>query len=43
MVFMHVSLVELLRQATMGCVPALEYMLSGACEFLRPRPVVPSA
>jgi hypothetical protein len=31
MVFMCVSLVKLLHQATMGWVLALEYMLSGAC------------
>jgi hypothetical protein len=30
MSFMRVSLVELLRQAVMGQVPTLEYMLSGA-------------
>jgi hypothetical protein len=30
MAFMHVSLVELLRQAMMGRVPALESMMSGA-------------
>jgi hypothetical protein len=30
MSFMRVSLVELLCQAVMGRVPALEYMLSGA-------------
>jgi hypothetical protein len=30
MVFMRVSLVELLHQAAMGRIPALEYMLSGA-------------
>jgi hypothetical protein len=29
MSFMRVSLVELLRQAVMGQVPTLEYMLSG--------------
>jgi hypothetical protein len=26
-VFMHVSLVELLRQVVMGRIPAIEYML----------------
>jgi hypothetical protein len=30
MVFMRVSLVELLSQAAMGRIPALEYMLLGA-------------
>jgi hypothetical protein len=30
MAFMHVSMVELLRQAVMGQVPELEYMFSGA-------------
>jgi hypothetical protein len=43
MAFIHVSLVELLRQAEMGWVPALEYMLLGARGLLRPRPVVPGA
>jgi hypothetical protein len=32
--FIHVSLVELLRQVVMGRIPALEYMLSGACGLL---------
>jgi hypothetical protein len=40
MVFMCVSLIELLHQAAMGRVPALEYMLSGARGILRPHPVV---
>jgi hypothetical protein len=43
MVFMHVSLLEPLRQAAMGRIPALEYMLSGAYGLLRPRLVVPGA
>jgi uncharacterized protein YhhL (DUF1145 family) len=36
MVFMHVSLVKLLRQTVMGRIPALEYMLSRAHVLLRP-------
>jgi hypothetical protein len=43
MVFMRVSLVELPRQAAMGRVPPLEYMMSGAYGLLRPHPVVPGA
>jgi hypothetical protein len=43
MAFMHVSLVELLRQTTMGRVLGLEYMLSGVRGLLRTRPVVPAA
>jgi hypothetical protein len=43
MTFIHVSVVELLHQAAMGRIPALEYMLLGACGLLRPRPVVPGA
>jgi hypothetical protein len=41
MAFMCVSLVKLLRLAAMGWVPSLEYVLSGACGLLRPRPIVP--
>jgi hypothetical protein len=43
MAFMRVSLVEPLRQAVMGWIPALEYMLSGARWLLRPHPIVPGA
>jgi hypothetical protein len=43
MVFMRVPLVELLWQATMGWIPALEYMMSGARGILRPRPIMPGA
>jgi hypothetical protein len=35
--------VERLRQAVMGWVPTLKYMLSGACGLLRPHPVMPGA
>jgi hypothetical protein len=38
--FMHVSLARLLRQAAMEWIPALEYMLSSACELLRLSPVM---
>jgi hypothetical protein len=41
MEFMHVSLVEPLRQVVMGQIPALECMLSGARGLLRPRPILP--
>jgi hypothetical protein len=37
---MRVSLVELLRQAVMGWIPALQYMLSGAHGLLWPCPIV---
>jgi hypothetical protein len=40
MVFMRVSLVELLHQAVMGWILVLEYVLSGSCGLLRPHPVV---
>jgi hypothetical protein len=43
MAIMHVSLVELLCQAVMGWIIALEYMLSGAHELLWPHPVMPGA
>jgi hypothetical protein len=43
MAFMRVSLVEPLCQVSMGRIPALEYMLSGACGLLWPRPIVPGA
>jgi hypothetical protein len=43
MTLMCVSLVELLRQAVMGHILALEYMLSAACGLLRPHPIVPGA
>jgi hypothetical protein len=43
MAFMCVSLVELLCQVAMGQVSGLEYMLSSARGFLRPRPVMPGA
>jgi hypothetical protein len=36
MAFMRVSLVEPLCQTVMGWIPALEYMLSGACGILQP-------
>jgi hypothetical protein len=41
MTFMRVSLVEPLRQAAMGRISVLEYMLLGARGLLRPRPIVP--
>jgi hypothetical protein len=40
MAFMCVSLVELLCQAVMQWVPALEYMLSGGRRLLQPCPVL---
>jgi hypothetical protein len=40
-VFMRLSLVELLRQAAMGRILALDYMLSGVCELLRPCLILP--
>jgi hypothetical protein len=40
MAFMRVSLVELLCQAVMQWVPALEYMLSGGRRLLQPCPVL---
>jgi hypothetical protein len=43
MAFLRVSLVELLCQATMGWIPALEYTLSGACRLPRPHRIVPGA
>jgi hypothetical protein len=43
MMFMRVSLVEPLRQASMGWIPAVEYMLSGVHGLLWPCPVVPGA
>jgi hypothetical protein len=43
MVFMCVSFVELLCQAVMGHVLALEYMMLGACGLLRPRPIMPGS
>jgi hypothetical protein len=41
MAFMHVSLVELLRQAVMGWIPALEYMLLGKRVLPQPCPIMP--
>jgi hypothetical protein len=41
MLFMLVSMVKLLHQATMGWILALEYMLSGVHGLLGPRPVMP--
>jgi hypothetical protein len=35
MACMCASLIELLLRMVMGCVPALEYMLSGVCQLLR--------
>jgi hypothetical protein len=43
MALMHVSLAELLCQATMGQIPTLEYMRSGARGLPWPRPIVPDA
>jgi hypothetical protein len=43
MAFMLVYLVELLRQAVMGCAPVLEYMLSGSHGLLWPCPIMPGA
>jgi hypothetical protein len=43
MTFMHVSLIELLRQVAMGWIPSLDYILLGARRLLRPRPIVPGA
>jgi hypothetical protein len=43
MVFMRVSLTELLHHVAMGRIPALEYMLSGTRGLLRPCPVMPGA
>jgi hypothetical protein len=43
MAFVCVSLVELLCQAVMGWVPALEYMLSGVRGLLQPHHVMPGA
>jgi hypothetical protein len=43
MTFMCVSLVELLRRAAMGRIPALEHMLSSVCGLLRPHLIVPGA
>jgi hypothetical protein len=40
MEFMHVSLVELLHQAMMGHIPALEHMMSGGSGLLRPHAVM---
>jgi hypothetical protein len=41
MTFMCVSLIELLCQTAMRRVSVLEYMLLGARELERPRPIVP--
>jgi hypothetical protein len=41
MMIMHVPMEELLCQATMGWVPLLKYLLSGARGCLCPCPVVP--
>jgi hypothetical protein len=41
MVFMCASLFELLCQAVMGQVPALEYLLLGARGLLWPSPIMP--
>jgi hypothetical protein len=40
MAFISVALVELLCQVAMEGIPALEYVLSGACGLLRPRPIL---
>jgi hypothetical protein len=40
MVFRRVSLVELLLQTVMGCIPALKYILSGARGLLQPGPIL---
>jgi hypothetical protein len=41
MAFMGVFLIELLCQAAIEHIPALEYMMSGARGLLRPHRVVP--
>jgi hypothetical protein len=43
MAFMRVPLVKLLRQAAMGWVLALEYMLLGTCGLLGPCSIMPGA
>jgi hypothetical protein len=43
MTFLLVSLVEPLRQAAMGWIPTLEYMLSGVYGLLRPSLVMPGS
>jgi hypothetical protein len=40
MMTMPVPLVESLCQTVMGWILALEYLLSGACGLLRPRPIM---